>query len=347
MTLKTVVELQYVDVEGEGGFSHQDSGVNKVATRSPQVGLDKAAFSLQFPIRPALDYAVEAKFTDSSAHIDRHYFTFRLPSLNTKFELGKNRPFIKTDRRTEVYPLIGTAYWRNRQYHLVSETQFELNSLNLTFNASLAQQRHLGTREAAKDPSFKMLVYDDGPPKDGQTFEGGAGLSVQYRPLKLAAWGFRGTLIDDFDWKNQLSQSIQHYDDLGDKTDRTHFWIGSRLDFDLASWHLRGEIIKSQDGLLPRHGYYWEASYLLELPGTYLIHSIEPLFRSDTLKIGGVSPQLANPLTWDRAMKTLAIILGLDRHLALNIEYCLLEEETGSALSVRDDQFLVRLKMEI
>lgn len=342
-----IVELQYLDVEGKGGFSHQDSGINKVETRSPQIGLDKAVLSLDSPMTENLDYYMELKMLDSRAYLDRHYLTLTVPRLNTKLEVGKNKPFINTSRRTEIYPLIGSAYWRTREYHIVSETNVSVHNFEISWNLSLAQQRPLGTREAAKDQSFKMLVYGESEAKDGQTFEKGAGLSLGYEMFRISAWGFVGSLIDDYDWKNQLSQSIQHYDSLGDPENKTHYWYGARFDLDPSSTHLRAEYIRSKDGLLPRWGYYGELSHRLQVSSFPILKSIEPLFRLDKLDVQNLSPQLANPLTWDRTMKTFAVILEFDPTLSLNLEYYQIEENTGAASEIKDNQFLTRLKLEM
>ena len=39
------IEMEFVDVEGKGGFSHRDLTYQKVKTRSPQMKMDKAVLS--------------------------------------------------------------------------------------------------------------------------------------------------------------------------------------------------------------------------------------------------------------------------------------------------------------
>ena len=84
-------------------------------------------------------------------------------------EFGKNRPLIALKRKTEGYPLIGTAYWKGRQYHLDYERRFSSSS----FGASVALKRLIGYDAVAEDKSFEMMVYDDAKKIDGQTLEFG------------------------------------------------------------------------------------------------------------------------------------------------------------------------------
>ena len=272
-----VVEMEFVDVEGSGGFAHRDLTFQKVKTRSPHARIDKAVLSTKIIYNENLYYKAQLRFDDNKARVDKHYAHLNAPLIRTLFEIGKNRPYIHTGRRTEGYPLIGTAYWRGREYHITSQTEFPIaEDISLVGALSTAQKRPLGTGDAAEDKSFKLIVYDDSATKDGQTFEYGAILGLKALDLSILSWYYNGKLIDDFDWKTQLSQSLAEYDKLGDRTDRTHWWYGGRISFDRHKVHAQAEFINSQDGLLPRDGYYIEGSYRIEL---LPLKDIEPLAR--------------------------------------------------------------------
>ena len=71
-----------------------------------------------------------------------------------RLEVGKNRPAVALKRKTEGYPLTGTAYWKGRQYHVDVSSKRSI----FDYGASLALKRPLGYDDAVEDKSFRMLV---------------------------------------------------------------------------------------------------------------------------------------------------------------------------------------------
>ncbi len=51
-----VVEMEFVDVEGSGGFAHRDLTFQKVKTRSPHARIDKAVLSTKIIYNENLYY---------------------------------------------------------------------------------------------------------------------------------------------------------------------------------------------------------------------------------------------------------------------------------------------------
>jgi len=354
------VEMEFVDVEGPGGFSNQDLTYQKVKNRSPHMRIDKAVLSARVDYSENLYYKFELRFGDRKANVDKHYARLTLPSINTRFELGKNKPMIATKRHTEGYPLIGTAFWKGREYHLTSRTKVKLGPIGLTGNLSFAMKRPFGTDDAAEDKSFKMMVYDDYNDKDGQTFEYGGALGLKAFGISAQGWYYTGELIDDFDWKTSLG-FLPGYEDVveaydGEKDDLTHWWYGGRVGFDAFNAHVRAEYITAMDGLLPRNGYYVEGSYQINLKhGKH----IKPIVRVGELSIDRHPPVLGDPATWDRNMTTLALLTKLNDFLSIKLEYYMLEETTGGSVQtnedtgttvdnsfVEDDQFVLQVKYE-
>ncbi|MBC8184075.1 hypothetical protein H8E88_23535 [candidate division KSB1 bacterium] len=345
------VEMEFVDVEGKGGFAHREFTYQKVRTRSPHMRIDKAVLETKIFYSEFLTYEIQFRFGDDGNRVDKHFARLQLPSLYTRFEMGKNRPFIRADRRTEGYPLIGTANWKGREYHITSETKYPLGEhVDLIGGVSFAMKRPLGSDDAAEDKSFKILVYDDYDDKDGQTFEYGAMFGFKAYGLSALGWYYTGKLIDDFDWKTQLSQYLSDYNSLGDQTDKTHYWYGGRVGYDAHNIHARGEYIKTMDGLLPRFGYYGEVSYFIKSVANFLpVKGIEPLVRYGALNVLDHPRQLGTPETWDRQMTTIALLTHLDDYLSLKFEYYLLNEETGGDPpedKVKDNQFLMQVNFK-
>ena len=343
------IEMEFVDVEGKGGFFHRDLPYQKVKTRSPQVKMDKAVLSAVVKQSENLNYKLEFRFSDSKAYVDKHYARFHLPSLNTRLEMCKNKPFIATNRRTVAYPLLGTAFWKGREYHILSVITFDLSeNISLEAGASFAMKRPLGTDDAAEDQSFKMIVYGDYDSKDGQTIEHGGMLSIRAFGLHGVGWFYTGELIDDFDWKTQLSQSFSGYDELGDSQDVPHWWYGGRFDLNYYDVHLRTEFIRSQDDLLPRDGYYLEGSYQIRVGNQLPLKGIQPLIRHGVLTVRDHPELLGNPMTWDRTMTTVAAFLPLNDYVTLKAEYYFLREVTGdrSEDHTNDDQLLIQIEYQ-
>ncbi len=355
------VEMEFVDVEGPGGFENQDLTYQKVKNRSPHMRIDKAVLSARVDYSENLYYKFELRFGDRKANVDKHYARLNLPGFNTQVELGKNKPVIAVKRQTEGYPLIGTAFWKGREYHVASKTKAMIGPLKLTGQLSFAMKRPLGTDDAAEDKSFKMLVYDDYDDKDGQTFEYGAALGLEAFGLSAQGWYYTGKLIDDFDWKTSLG-FLAGYNDFAkvtpgvEKDDKTHWWYGGRAGFDRSNIHVRAEYIKAMDGYLPRNGHYIEGAYQFNLnQGKY----IKPIVRVGELNLEILSPSLGDPATWSRQMTTVGLTTQFNEFLSMKVEYYLLGETTGGEKNppnnegkivdnsfVNDDQFLLQVKYE-
>jgi len=332
------VELEFVDVEGPGGFSHQDLTYQKVSNRSPHLRIDRAITTTRVVYSDNLFYYIEMGFYDDKTKVDRHYARLKLEDYNTVLELGKNKPMVATSRKTEAYPLIGTAFWKGREYHITSNTKFELgDDFELELGLSFAMKRPLGTDDAAEDKSFKMLIYDDYEPKNGQTFEYGVMVGAEYEGVFAQGWYYYSQLIDDYDWKTMLSQTFSEYD----SDNKDHNWYGGRVGYDNDALLVRAEYISGTDGLLKRSGYY--------VDGGYTIGRFTPLVRYGTLNLDNLDPQIGNTLTWDRQMTAFAVLTKLHDYITLKVEYYLLDETTGGTgedEKVKDNQLLVQMKFE-
>ena len=355
------IETEFVDVEGPGGFTNQDLTYNKVKNRSPHMRIDKAVLSTRINYSENLYYKFELRFGDKRANVDKHYARWELPSFRTLLELGKNKPMIATKRQTEGYPLIGTAFWKGREYHITSKTQYKFGeNIEADLGLSIAMKRPLGTDDAAEDKSFKMMVYNDYEDRDGQTFEYGGSLGLKVFGVSADGWYYTGKLIDDYDWKYNLGflpgyDEIANSKDEWEEDDKTHWWYGGRVGVEQKNIHIRAEYINALDGLLPRNGFYVEGSYRIPLNQ---IKSVEPLIRFGNLNIGRHEETMGDPQTWDREMITLAFLIRLNDYLAIKTEYYFLNEITGGSKTtdsagndvdntrVNDNQFLVQLKFE-
>ena len=366
------VEVEFIDVEGRGGAQYRDEFIQKVDYRSPFVEIDKTVLDFKLLYTDHLTYNFSLRFDDDGAYADKHFLNYK--KENSKLEFGKNRPLIALKRKTEGYPLIGTAYWKGRQYHLDYEKHFSSSS----FGASIALKRLIGYDAAAEDKSFEMMVYDDTKKIDGQTIEFGFRGEKTLNPLKIQGWYYFGKLVDDDEWKARLHYDFDYYANI--ENDQVlsqdayvgHFWYGGRAELTLGKILSRAEYIYSEDGFLPRNGYYLETSTTFDFLS---LKNIFVLFRLGELKIDPMRqtdsflnpyrnsydksllenddednerfyPLLKDPQTWNRTLLTFALGYDLTSYAKLKLEYYILDEETGDNTqpSVNDDQMLVQLK---
>ncbi len=341
------IEYEFVDVEGKGGFSNTDGSTLRPSQRSPYIAMDEASLKFDVIYSENLELFLKYKFSGSEATLDISLATYKLPDWGARIEFGKDEPIVAPSRKTESYPLIGTAFWKGRENHVAFFKNMDFGEQFKTeIGLSVGPKRQFGSDDVAEDKSFKMLVYDDFEAKDGQSEEWGLSLKGEYEGILAQGFYYQGRLIDDFDWKTSLSQAISDYDSLGDETDKTHYWYGSRLEYNNYNVHFRTEYIKSKDGLLPRVGQYHQVSYqFLDLAGTKVI---EPLFRYDVLNVDKVLPVNGNSLTWDREMKTYALLVKHTDFITSKIEYYDINERTGNKASnkpVVDDQFVYQFNL--
>ena len=366
------VEVEFIDVEGKGGAQYRDEFIQKVDYRSPFVEIDKTVLDFKLLYTQDLTYNFSLRFDDDKAYADKHFLKYK--KGNSILEFGKNRPLIALKRKTEGYPLIGTAYWKGRQYHLDYQKEFS----SFSFGASVALKRLIGYDAAAEDKSFEMMVYDDTEKIDGQTLEFGFRGETSFKPIKLQGWYYFGKLVDDEEWKARLHYDFDYYanieDDqvLSDSAYVGHFWYGGRAEYALGNIFSRAEYIYSEDGFLPRHGYYLETSTSFDFLS---FENIFVLFRLGELKIDPMRqtnsflnpyrnnydksllenddednerfyPLLKDPQTWNRTMITFALGYDITSYAKLKLEYYVLDEETGDNTQpdVKDDQMLIQLK---
>ena len=348
------VEVEFIDVEGKGGAGNREGFLKKIETRSPHTRIDKAVLDFKVIYSPTISYRFSLRFNDNRAYADKHYLLYKKDDL--RVEIGKNRPAVALKRKTEGYPLIGTAYWKGRQYHIDVSRKFAV----FNYGASIALKRPLGYDDALEDKSFNMLVYKDTEKTDGQTYEFGLRGKMDLGTMNFQSWYYTGKLIDDEDWKKRLHYDFDYYANLepdnvlSKDANIDHSWYGLRGEMNIANSLLRAEYIGSVDGFLNRSGFYSELSSNVQ-------KNLMMLIRYGELRIdpGGNDffPLLKDPQTWDRKLLTLASVYDITDYAKLKVEYYFLGEVTGDKQEyadserrsfqpeVKDDQLLVQLEL--
>ena len=348
------VEVEFVDVEGKGGAGNREGFLKKIETRSPHTRIDKAVLDFKVIYSPTISYRFSLRFNDNRAYADKHYLLYKKDDL--RVEVGKNRPAVALKRKTEGYPLIGTAYWKGRQYHIDVSRKFAI----FDYGASIALKRPLGYDDALEDKSFNMLVYNDTEKTDGQTYEFGLRGKMDLGIMNFQSWYYTGKLIDDEDWKKRLHYDFDYYANLepdnvlSKDANIDHSWYGARGEISIFNSLIRAEYIGSVDGFLNRGGFYGEISSNVQ-------KNLLMLVRYGELRIdpGGNDffPLLKDPQTWDRKLLTLASVYDITDYAKFKVEYYFLGEVTGDKQEyadserrsfqpeVKDDQLLVQLEL--
>ena len=348
------VEVEFIDVEGKGGAGNREGFLKKIETRSPHTRIDKAVLDFKVIYSPTISYRFSLRFNDNRAYADKHYLLYKKDDL--RVEIGKNRPAVALKRKTEGYPLIGTAYWKGRQYHIDVSRKFAI----FDYGASIALKRPLGYDDALEDKSFNMLVYNDTEKTDGQTYEFGLRGKMDLGIMNFQSWYYTGKLIDDEDWKKRLHYDFDYYANLepdnvlSKDANIDHSWYGVRGEISIFNSLIRAEYIGSVDGFLNRGGFYGEISSNVQ-------KNLLMLVRYGELRIdpGGNDffPLLKDPQTWDRKLLTLASVYDITDYAKLKVEYYFLGEVTGDKQEyadserrsfqpeVKDDQLLVQLEL--
>ena len=348
------VEVEFIDVEGKGGAGNREGFLKKIETRSPHTRIDKAVLDFKVIYSPTISYRFSLRFNDNRAYADKHYLLYKKDDL--RVEIGKNRPAVALKRKTEGYPLIGTAYWKGRQYHIDVSRKFAI----FNYGASIALKRPLNYDDALEDKSFNMLVYKDTEKTDGQTYEFGLRGKMDLGIMNFQSWYYTGKLIDDEDWKKRLHYDFDYYANLepdnvlSKDANIDHSWYGLRGEMNIANSMLRAEYIGSVDGFLNRSGFYGELSSNVQ-------KNLMMLIRYGELRIdpGGNDffPLLKDPQTWDRKLLTLASVYDITDYAKLKVEYYFLGEVTGDKQEyadserrsfqpeVKDDQLLIQLEL--
>ena len=360
------VEMEFIDVEGKGGTANREALRQEVYTRSPHTRIDKAVLDFKVYYTENITYRLSFNFNDNKGYADKYYLKYN--NGNTQIKIGKDRPAVALKRITEGYPLIGTAYWKGREYQVDWQRTFDM----FTLGSTISLKRPLGYDDAAEDKSFRMLVYDDTDVIDGQTIEYGLRASTSLGNLNFMGWYYTGKLIDDADWKGRLHFDFDYYPESNTvqsaDANIDHYWLGGRADYTIFNTNFRGEYIKSKDGFLLRNGFYSEVSRNLELP--FLDNSIRLLGRygelnndeqmienQDGIIFDSFLPLLKDPHTWDRNMITLAAIYNLTDYAKIKIEYYMIDEDTGDTQeaadsgdrdyqpNIKDNQLLVQFEL--
>jgi hypothetical protein len=326
------LEFEYVDTEKDDGIKNPDGRfqLDKFVLK-PKVSSDSHNISLWAELEANED---ETKVASFAAVWDK------LP-LGSRLSTGLMQRFNRPSRKTEVYPLLGTAMWRYEYYQIRWEGKIK----PVYWGVSYGEGLRLGTKQVSEDSSYKMLR--DNRNTGDKTGHHEWGLKLGVKPkfgkagrLDIQGYGFWGELSGDATEGdiNVLHGKLPNYTSLDDEQSR----YGGRITFKYEGLTFMGEMAKLKDGEVERDGWYAQASYKIKTGNKKYLRSVEPLVRYGVLDIDWTK-SFAKTASWDREMTTVALITELVKNVKLKAEYYINEEDTGGD-DVNNNEFLLQLQ---
>lgn len=379
LTLKGEVELELHDLQGSGGATHDSpTDTRTLGTRSPFVEIDAFWLALRFAFADHVAINSILEFDQSGARVGAVYFAGKLrwpQQLEHRFEAGLQTPFVKVERRTERYPLIGSIYWRHPEFHFTYDARLHIaHKTGVALGFSVAIMRPLAflpvQESSSQQGTINMLGYGPARFFSGNGPVYGGRFHAQSHGAFATVFGFLGALSAQAG-TDELRNNFSRYQDLpgynaDDKTtqDTSFYWAGLRTGYDGYGFHFLTEAIFSRESLIRRQGFYAQLSYEIALrPEKKLFCALEILGRYEryaikdtTVVLNGDralrSPAPSEAITWDYDIATAAVVLTIYRHLLrLRFEYYWVGEangvpELGIANSpLKNDELLVQLEL--
>ncbi|MFH1739283.1 MAG: hypothetical protein ABIH23_09785 [bacterium] len=328
------LQLEYRDTQKE-----TDSPAGMTADPYGQFQIDHMRLSPR--VRFTDDLILEADFDagqQATSDLQEVYLLWKNLPLDSEFTIGQQKKFFRPKRKTESYPLAGTAFWHDRDLGVTWRGEVD----PFYAYASVMNGLRLHNDEIGEDESFPIVGDDLDDLKASEDKEVGLGLgwkgkSKDWGELDLMLFGLWDELSKD---DRQFLSRLPGYRFLGDGDDRNRY--GANMEYQLSGWNLFSQYITSEDGALERDTWYAQTSYKIKSKLKYL-QSIEPLIRYGELNLD-IDPFPTNSMLWDRQQWTLALIFEILEDISLRTEYTINEEDTGDG-DIRNNEALIQLEL--
>jgi len=328
------IQLEYRDTERE-----RDSRAGVTDHPYGQFQIDHVRLSPR--VRFTDDIILEADFDagqQATSDLQEAYLLWQNLPLDSGLTIGQQKKFYRPSRKTESYPLAGTAFWHDRDLGISGKSEWGPFYSHLAFMNGL----RMDDDEIGEDESFPILADDFEYGDFNQNKEISAGLgwkekSKQWGEIDLMFFGVWGELSND---DEVFLLGLPRYRLIQDGDTRERY--GANLDYQWNEANLFFQYINSDDGGLERDAWYLQTSYRFKPELKYLL-SIEPLVRYGELNLN-LDPVPTNSRMWDRQQWTVAFIMELIKDVFLRTEYTVNDEETG-ADDIRNDEALIQLEL--
>lgn len=351
------IEIEYVDTQNEtsspAGQTDRPAGYFQV---------DFVALDVRATLAERIRGRLEARFSPNEV-VDVQQANVRVAALPLGgfVQLGLRQRLIKPRRKTESFPLAGTAFWKGQDIGLYGGIDWRFLripghgddsanalALSLVAEGSLTNGPPVGDRRIGEDGSFRIIGYEELNWDENSAKQIGynAGLKGKIANLlrfDLMTFGYSSRLSDD---DLAFLGGISGY---GTDTSRDNYFFGASARGRVAGLTLFSQICNGRVGLLGRAAWYVQGSYKLEWEGFSLgdrevLRSVEPLVRYGVLDVD-IPDDPADPLTWNRDRLTIALLLEVFKELEFKIEYTFNGETTGGS-EVKNDELVVQMQLQ-
>jgi len=276
------------------------------------------------------DIAIKA----DTAIIEEVWGRFSGLPFNSWLEAGLNDMFIANiDRKLENEILIETAFYRDDDMGIALGGE---PVGGFYWKASLTNGMKLGTKVFGEDTGTATTILADLKSPDSAPRHLMAGFGTGFK------WNMGGSAKIDllpYYYSGKLTSSdvnfLQAIPGYGTATDDKKVRYGLNARYDVGKFTLIGQLLKSEDGVLDRRGWFMQPSIQ--------VSSLEWVYRYSNLKID-LPADFTSSLTWDREQHIFGVITKLSPGVKVKIEYAVNVEETGGR-DISDNEFLTQLEM--
>lgn len=282
----------------------------------------------------------EIEFYRTSSEVKKVFAHFdNLPS-NSFLRLGIDERFMKPSRKTERYPLVGNAFWRDSAAGIFAGGMLKPLYWHFSYSSGFA----VAQRAITEDNSLAM-IHDHRKTSDySSPGELGWGLGFEYDFEKLGKFDALG-----FFYLSKMSaadETTLRTDVTGyDSDERDQYRYGLNLNYVLGNASLFTHFIQARDGDLDRFSWYIQPSYKIKLGERKFFYAVEPLFRYGALSLN-IDEAVDDSLTWDREEFTFALITDIYKNIKLKTEYTIDQMDKGIGGTKNYGEFLAQLEVK-
>ncbi len=331
------LEIEYRDAQGDAKDSQS------------QFKIDQFYLIPKIKLKENVSMKAEIAMTDGKTILEEGHVTFAGFPGKTFIKVGLEDRFIKRSRITETYPLNGSAFWRDDDLGITvgGKLDFAYWFFSYTNGLRIAKSAtELTTQKVMEDGGAKFLHEDRNVGDESENKEIGFGAGRkqdfgQFGKIDVLGWVFFSKLTPDEVSALNTELASGGYSSLEDSKSMYGFRLTHKWQKKLNCVF---EYISTGTGDLDRKGWYIEPSYKFKTPWNRP-KSIVVLIRYNDLDNGLINDP-GEVLTWDWQVFTLAGIIEIQKNVKVKLEYSLIDEDTGGAVDVENNEFLAQLEVK-
>jgi hypothetical protein len=338
------------ELELEWMFAQRD-----MADSTQRGQLDKFTMDVDAEFDKHFSLTAQGRFEAEEAWVKTAYFQVGELPLGQRLRFGLDERIFKPARRTESYPLIGSAFWRTNDFGIHYRARIPLSADSRSYSyirLAAANGLSLDRRQPGEQEQY-YLMSDRKPPSGANLGENeeysaviGSRLDMgRKKSLNVSLFGLLSRLDDDD--AAFLNLHINSVDaELGSAKRGNSKWRrGVALSFRYIGFRFQGMYIKSRDAELFREGFYAQSSYSRDMGFTWL-KSVELLVRTGHLLID-MEKSIAQSMSWDRRELTFAAFLEVREGVIVKLEYTAYGEDPGPGQKqVKNNEFVFQLELK-